>query len=271
LNGTAGNGTPVTLTTTTNGAGLYLFSGLQPGTYNVTFGTPAGGYTLSPQDQGGNDATDSDAAPGTQQTINTVLVSGESDLTWDAGFYKKASIGDFVWADLDADGIQDGGEPGIPNVTVTLTGTDGNGNPVNLTTTTDGNGAYLFPNLVPGTYKLTFTSPGAPWIVTPQDQGGNDAADSDINSGTLMTVTTVLTSGENDLTWDAGFYQPAEIGDFVWFDLDKDGVQDGGEPGVPSVLVTLTGSTGTGNSVSLTTFTNACGHVPVPELAARHV
>jgi hypothetical protein len=259
LTGTTGSGAPVSLTTTTNGTGFYLFSGLQPGTYNVTFGTPVGGYTLSPQDQGGNDATDSDAAPVTQQTINTILISGESDLTWDAGFYKSASIGDFVWNDTDGDGVQDAGEPGIPNILVTLTGTDGNGNPITLTTTTNGSGAYLFPNLVPGTYKLTFASPGATWAVTPQDQGGNDATDSDIAPGTLMTVTTVLTSGETDLTWDAGFYQLAEIGNYVWEDTDADGVQDGGEPGIAGVLVTLTGTTGSGAPVSLTTTTNGTG------------
>ena len=127
-------------------------------------------------------------------TVTTVLESGESDQSWDAGFNRPAEIGDFVWYDLDKDGIQDGGnETGIPNVTVTLTGTDGAGNPVNESTTTDANGFYLFDGLTPGTYKITFTSPGAGYIPSPQDQGGNDATDSDIAPGTLMTVTTVLT------------------------------------------------------------------------------
>lgn len=146
-----------------------MFSGLVSGTYHVTFGTPAGGYHLSPQDQGA-DFEDSDAAPGTQETIDTYLAQGESDLTWDAGFYQYASIGDFVWNDTDGDGIQDAGEQGIPGIEVTLTGTDGSGNPVNLTTFTDGTGHYLFEDLVPGTYKLTFASPGATWAVSPQDQ-----------------------------------------------------------------------------------------------------
>jgi hypothetical protein len=121
-----------------------------------------------------------------------VLTSGESDLTWDAGFYQTSSLGNFVWNDLDGDGIQDAGEPGIPGITVTLTGTDGNGNPVNLTTTTDGNGGYIFTDLVPGTYTLTFSSPGAGWSVTPQDQGGDDTVDSDINPATLLKLATTF-------------------------------------------------------------------------------
>lgn len=89
-------------------------------------------------------------------TVTEVLTTGESNLTYDAGYYIPTSIGNFVWNDQDGDGVQDSGEPGIGGVTVTLTGTDGQGNPVSLTTTTAPDGSYLFPNLVPGTYKLTF-------------------------------------------------------------------------------------------------------------------
>ena len=44
---------------------------------------------------------------------------------------------------LNGDGIQDPGEPGVGGVTVTLTGTDGQGNPVTLTTTTLPDGSYM--------------------------------------------------------------------------------------------------------------------------------
>ena len=43
-----------------------------------------------------------------------------SDLDQDFGFAGTASIGDRVWLDRNRDGIQDGGEPGIENITVTL-------------------------------------------------------------------------------------------------------------------------------------------------------
>jgi hypothetical protein len=81
--------------------------------------------------------------------------------------------------------------------------------------------------LIPGDYYVEFIPP-AGYIVSPQDQGGNDASDSDVNAVTGTTVITTLTAGENDLTWDAGLYQPASLGDLVWNDLDLDGVQDGG-------------------------------------------
>ncbi|MBK9735312.1 MAG: carboxypeptidase regulatory-like domain-containing protein [Saprospiraceae bacterium] len=241
LTGTDGLGNPVILTTTSNGSGLYIFPNLVPGTYKLTFASPGANYTVSPQDQGGNDATDSDINATTLMTINTVLTSGETDLTWDAGFVAKAKLGDYVWEDLNANGVQDLGEPGIANLTVTLTGTTGGGVPVSASTTTNGSGLYLFDNLQPGTYKVTFSSPGATYFLTGQDLGGNDATDSDAAPGTLMTINTVLTSGESDLTWDAGFYKKASIGDFVWNDINANGIQDIGELGVPGVTVSITG------------------------------
>jgi hypothetical protein len=100
-------------------------------------------------------------------------------------------------------------------VTVTLTGTDGQGNPVNQTTMTDVDGYYIFDNLVPGDYKLTFTTPTsgtATYTLTYLDQGGDDAEDSDAdpNNGN-MTVFETLTSGEHNPNYDAGYYECPKI------------------------------------------------------------
>ena len=62
------------------------------------------------------------------------LAGNRTNNTIDAGYYRLGSIGNFVWEDRNGNGVQDAFEPGIPNVTVTLTGTDAFGNPVNLVT-----------------------------------------------------------------------------------------------------------------------------------------
>ncbi|MFO1320250.1 MAG: SdrD B-like domain-containing protein [Burkholderiales bacterium] len=81
-------------------------------TYSVQFGPS--GYLITTKDAASStDANDSDADLVTGNTIQTVLESGESDLTWDAGLVQKARIGDYVWEDKDADGVQDAGETGI--------------------------------------------------------------------------------------------------------------------------------------------------------------
>ena len=68
-----------------------------------------------------------------------------------------ATIGDFVWRDLDSDGFQDAGEPGLANVYVELETPAGGW--VNAVFT-DGNGAYSFTGVAPGSYKIKFANPG---------------------------------------------------------------------------------------------------------------
>jgi serine-aspartate repeat-containing protein C/D/E len=80
--------------------------------------TPAGYNETSPNTT--DDTNDSDADPVTGNAPLTNLVSGESDQTIDAGIYRPATIGDYVWRDTDGDGIQDPTEIGINGVTVLL-------------------------------------------------------------------------------------------------------------------------------------------------------
>jgi LPXTG-site transpeptidase (sortase) family protein len=76
-------------TTTTDANGFYSFTGLTPGTYRVDFVPPAG-YTVSPANQGVNDALDSDADPITGETANVTLAAGETNNTLDAGLFLQS-------------------------------------------------------------------------------------------------------------------------------------------------------------------------------------
>lgn len=117
-----------------------------------------------------------------------------------------ARIGDFVWLDLDRDGIQDPGEPGIADVTVIVTGVVEDDNYAD-TTTTDANGMYGFDVPPPGNYKVTFLlPPGSGLTPTVQNAGSDDARDSDIDPETFMTHIFFIQRGDVDLTLDAGFY-----------------------------------------------------------------
>ena len=112
-------------------------------------------------------------------TGNYNLSAAETNLTVDAGLYVPASLGDFVWSDVNANGIQDAGEAGIGGVTVTLFKC-ATIVPI-ATTTTDGNGAYLFSGLTPGCYYVSFATP-AGYTPSPANQGADDA-DSDAVTG----------------------------------------------------------------------------------------
>jgi hypothetical protein len=214
------------------------------------------GFQISPQDQGGNDATDSDINPANSMTGPVNLAAGENNTTVDAGLNQPpvitGSIGDFVWNDTDRDGVQDLGEPGIPNVTVMLQDCSGN---TLATTTTDANGLYRFSNRNAGCYVVMFNPPSG-FVISPRDQG-SDLADSDPDQSTGKTGLINLAQGENNSTIDAGLNQPAaSLGDKVFNDLDRDGVQDANEPGIPNVTVQLKDCS---NNVLRTTTTDANG------------
>ena len=255
------SGNPVGASLTTDANGNYLFTGLKPGTYSVQFDktTLPAGYSFTSANVG-SDVSDSDANPADGKTVQTVLDSGESDKTWDAGIYQAtASYGDRVWLDKNANGVQDAGEVGLAGVTVKLLNAAGT---VVATTTTDTSGNYLFSNLTPGDYAAQVVAPSG-YFVSAKDQGGNDGLDSDIDPTTGKTILTTLTAGETDLSWDAGLYQKASIGDKVWGDCNNNGIQDGAEFGVVGVTVKLLDASG---AVVATTLTDANGNYVFKDL-----
>ena len=202
------------------------------------------------------DTVDSDISTTTGRSPAITLAAGENNTSVDAGFVSPfGSIGDLVFNDLDHDGIQDAGEPGIAGITVTLLNSAGT--PIG-TTVTDSTGHYLFPDLQPGTYAVQFpTTAGAGSVLSTPDLGGDDATDTDPNVTTGVTAPIVVALGQNITNVDAGYNSPlGSIGDFVWSDLNTNGQQDPGEPGIQGITVTLYNSAGT--SVGTTT-TDASG------------
>ena len=227
---------------TTDSNGLYSFNNLTPNDYCVGFSIP-NGYVVSKQNRG-SDSSDSDVNPVTGKAVSTTLVSGENDLTWDLGIYKPASIGNLVWNDINADGIQDAGEVGLQDVTVTLYNCDcttvaKDNNGVALPTVqTDSNGIYSFNNLRPQDYCVGFTVPTG-YSVSPQSATTDDTLDSDVDVLTHKAACTTLSMDENDTSWDMGVYESASIGNLVWLDDNRDGLQSAGEAGVKDVTVKL--------------------------------
>ena len=239
-------------TTSTDAAGAYLFDNLPPGNYYVIFdlGTIPPGYAVTPPDQGGNDALDSDANQTTGQTPATgALAAGQQNTSLDMGLVATGvvTVGDRAWHDLDRDGVQDGAEPGVPGVRVELhpgSATDCSGRPL-ATTTTAGDGTYLFSGLAPASYRVCFDLGSLPagYEVTTANAGSDDALDSDADATGLTGATPALTAGQADRSLDLGIRAANaatnSVGNLVWADRDRDGVQDTGEPGVAGVRVEL--------------------------------
>ena len=315
------DGAPVgSQTTGTNGH--YYFDNLAEGTYKVQVTAPGYGYMAAVQDLNANNNEENDSniaqqtAPDVFLSASITLTAGDEpsentlagdnqdsaaetdgNMTLDMGLVLPVSVGSLVWDDLDGDGTQDAGEPGIPGATVRLLDADGNpvldidGNAV-APVTTGADGAYSFINLLPGDYMVEVTPPaGYRATTTPADADpdtnalNNDSNGLPTGSGeTVMSPVFTLTQngeptsetdaggsdqdGQTDsygnMTVDFGFVQPAAIGNYVWVDENSDGYQDAGEPGIANVTVNLLDA---GNNLVATTVTDAAGGYLFPDLA----
>lgn len=155
--------------TISDGFGRYIFENLDSGDYQVKFDLPVG-YTFTTQNYV-SDNLDSDINSGTGYSDSYSLLPGDRNLSVDAGLLATglASIGDTVWLDVNADGIQNVTEQGIAGITVNLYG---DSNQLIASVQTDVNGHYQFQGLQPGDYYLVFAPAAAYGLLTDQIRAG---------------------------------------------------------------------------------------------------
>ena len=178
-------------------------------------------------------------------------------------------VGNRVWFDNDADGVQDANESGISNVSVQLVC---NG-VVEAVATTDVNGYYIFSNDPAGTstasHKYNISALVANTSVcsvrVPSVQGGSqqdalngyslttadvgEGADTNMNDsdGVLLgdnadvtiAAADIPSSGANNHSFDFGFVRLVSIGSTVFYDFNNNGLQDPLDHGIEGVTVKL--------------------------------
>lgn len=244
----------------TDADGSYFFRGLHPGTYTVSFTTPAG-YEIAAPDQGLEEA-DSDVDPATGATAPIVLTPGQLADFVDAGYVSQAgTISGMTFVDGDGDGIRDE-EMVLPAVAVSLL--DGAGN-VLETTTSDASGRYVFADLQPGDYVVVFDTPSG-YSATVQNAGGDDSIDSDADPGSGRSAALEL-DVRGAITIDAGYLidlGPVAISGRAWSDASADGVGTDEVP-LPGVTVTLRDEAG---GVVDSTQTDTFGRYAFADLSA---
>ena len=238
--------------TTTDAAGQYIFTGLAVGAYVVQVVPPVGFMQTGDPDHFGATGTNND----NQTTAPVVLCPGDVFLNADFGYQPPASqnnsVGNYVWLDADADGAQDGTEYGIPGVTVALVadlnsnGAWDMGEPIIGTTVTDASGGYLFAGLPDGKY-LVWVNDTDNVLAGKAQTYDSDGLGTPHISAVDLDSTGVNAVPVNNTDQDFGYRPLGQtataglIGDRVWLDIDGDGVQDAGEPGLEGVRVELYG------------------------------
>ena len=238
-------------TTTSNPDGTFTFPGV-----------PSGSYTIEIADNGGVLSDLQPTTPSASAGERPVVVTNSNVTGTNFGYAGAGLIGDTVFNDLNVSGTQDPGEPGIPGVQVKLYLDDGDGvfepgagDVLIDTQTTDANGNYLFKDLPVGTFWASVDNAQAPLtgftLTTP------DASVNPPNSAEYKVTLTSLVPGF--LAADFGYksLNTASIGNFVWWDVNGNGIQDvSGPTGVANVTVTLYTDLGVQVGSPFTTLAN---------------
>ena len=179
---TDSSGNEVASTTTGTGGTYTLSTTLAPGTYTAAFTAPSG-YVFD-----GSSGTYTDYATvgsGQNATLDETAYSSTVD----------ATISGTVFNDVDASGMNDGTNPGLSGVTVTLL----DGTTTVATTTTDDDGNYSF-SAAPGTYTVQVSDPSGYTL----------------ENTTSSTWTTTVSAPGPDTVADEGVYQTASASGLVF-------------------------------------------------------
>lgn len=271
LTGTNDLGEVIDCVTATPATGLYSFplAGdsdpvcrvLRPGTYSLEI-TPApgithtGAYIGSLGGSAGGVSGANAPSPGAAVTTiaDIVITAGNSAVDYNFGGNGEGLSG-YVYIDRNNSGARDVDEPGIAGVEITLSGTTATGQDVCdlvvCTVVTDAAGAFSFLS-VPGSDGAGFTltqqaqsSPPLSSFSDGMDAAGDVAGAVRGVAGDDVISGIVLNAGELGANYAFGEVAGTLSGS-VYIDADDNGMRDGGEPPIPGVLITLSGTTADG-------------------------
>ena len=145
-----------------------------------------------------------------------------------------SSIGNYVWHDLNGNGLQDSQEPGIDNKRVYLYSESME----YLAETVTDEGNYLFDNLDPGRY---FIKVAINDMEITQSHDSDDDNDSDFFEflDEKMSRLIILEAGQNIENIDFGFAEKSSIEGLCWLDKNANGVFESDDEMLSEVNVEL--------------------------------
>ncbi len=216
-----------TVSRITDATGHYLFTPMQPGVYTVTLDTASvpADYTLV----------------STGYPIPVVLGVGQAVQNADVGLKGRSiSVGDRIWYDSNANGIQDTGEPELGNISLDLYFDDGDGlfNPGKdyRADSTVSNSA--------GAYRLDAPAAGNYFVDITDDYNLLAALSHTVGSQSQSEPTPMITlsAGQIQLGVDFGYVRlptpaTAMIGDLVWADVNNNRLREPDEAILSQVQV----------------------------------
>lgn len=285
LTGTDNYDNAVDITVNTGPDGRFLFDNLNSANaagYKLTQVLPTG-YFDGLDTVGSAGGTHGQS--GTTDLVSAIALGRNTAATgYQFGEITAASLAGRVCVDSNDNGICEPSEPGLTGVSITLSGKTINGVDVcqamaSCTVLTDANGAYLFtvPASDAAGYTLTQqannTPPLSAFVDGRESAGslGGTAHNNPAGSDSISAI--VVATGANGTAYDFG-ERGSSLSGLVYLDRNDDGKRSGDEPGIPGVVMHITGTTSDGTQIcgnllplsACTTTTGADGRYVFPGL-----
>ncbi len=206
------DGEPVAVTTTTDDKGVYVFKGLEAGTYKVCEAMPEDDQNWSqtdPREDGGSTwrAAGRVACDNSTWGYETTVTTGEEAYSFDFGNVPGALIGGWKYLDANGNGQRDPEEQGIKDWTINLYK---DGDLFASHKTLDDKGVYEFHGLPAGNYTVCEDAGDSnEWMQTdPTETGGSTWRAGDRvkceSEGTWGYQINGLTKGAENYSYDFG-------------------------------------------------------------------
>jgi len=227
-----GDAATVDPTAMTGADGTYEFTDVPVGTYTVVEDQPANYGSVSDEDATPEDPDVMDNDGIVNDEIPVKVLPGEDDL--DNNFIESPDAGSVSGIVVDQDNA--------PIEGVVLTLEDGDAATVDPTATTGADGTYEFTNVPVGTYTVTEEQPASYLSVSDEDTTPEDPSVMDNDGVVDNAIPVKVEPGEADANNDFVEELEATLFGHVYYDNNANGVQDGDEPNLEGVAVTVTQS-----------------------------
>ena len=225
----------------TNARGVYVFEGVNPGSYTISLNAKKG-YAFTKLGDG-NIVVNTGDGTGRSEPFSVTLGSSLSGM--DVGMIRPGTVQGEVFADANDNGVKDNGEAGLTGAVVRLMSAEGEC----FSATIGSSGKFCFDAVMPGRYYLRYELPERGVFAQLKSGGNTISGENRMGEGQWFDFTV----GSTVNAPMCGALILAQADGVAFTDVNASGTVDGSETMLAGVTLTLTPSRSDLQPLSVTT------------------